>query len=235
LERVEEAGGQERPRRRASRDRIYPAALRQREQDRGLTAEELRRAHLRAKILHQIDDSYLKTYEDHLRAVEAHLFKTLRRTGHPVTRRSGNKRYTFWRHEKGDRLLVKVGWLGGRKSRRERPVQPFVEELAARLRGRGACRLCGAWFDRNGTRKKFCTPEHAAKFRKQTWRQRRAQDARDATGADESARLIERNEALRRASERTARALNRRRQRARKKRRAALLNAGTGAGAGTNG
>jgi hypothetical protein len=58
---VGEAGARERPRRRASRDRIYPAALRQREQDRGLTDDELRRAHLRAKILRQIDESYLKT------------------------------------------------------------------------------------------------------------------------------------------------------------------------------
>ena len=186
-----------------------------------LAAKHVAVNRLRGKIRERLDAPYaVLAYDDHLGRFETDLVKRLRRTGHPLNLVSRNKRYTFWWHEKGNRLIVKVSWRGGRQSRRKRLMQPIIEDLAARLRGRGACRLCGAWFERNGTRKKFCSPAHAARWRKLTWRERKKRAAweqgRDARRAA-SACLIERNEELRRLSAKTHRAaLGRRRAKAEK-------------------
>ena len=99
-----------------------PACLRAAERAKAVAQERaavrLARERLSKRICERLDAPYAgMSYDDFLGKFEAALIKTTMRTGEPVTYRSGNKRYTFWWHVPGKRLLVKVGWLGGRKSR----------------------------------------------------------------------------------------------------------------------
>lgn len=85
-------------------------------QSRPLSETDIAHARPRAAIRERLEAPYAgRDYQDELRRQENDLVALMRGTGHPVNLRSRNKRYTFWLHEKGDRLLVKVGWLGGRQ------------------------------------------------------------------------------------------------------------------------
>src|SRR5438445_6006060 len=202
-----------------------PACLRAAERAKAVAQERaavrLARERLSKRICERLDAPYAgMSYDDFLGKFEAALIKTTMRSGEPVTYRSRNKRYTFWWHLLGKRLLVKVGWLGGRKSRRVRLVKPDVEALAARMAGRGACRLCGASFDRNGTRRKFCSDAHAARHRKLTWQKRKQwvknAEERQAKWA-EGQRMLARIDARQQQDDRARRAAARRRRRERKR------------------
>ncbi len=198
-----------------------PPCLRAFARAQAIAEDRAARGRLAERIRDRLDAPYARmSYDDYLRKFEARLIKTTVRTGEPVTYRSGNKRYTFWWHVPGKRLLVKVGWLGGRKSRRVRLVKPDVEALAARMRGRGACRLCGARIERKGTRRKFCSDAHAARHRKLTWRQRKQwvkNEAARAAQYAEGQRLLARVDALQEQGDRARRAAARRRRRERKR------------------
>lgn len=82
---------------------------------------------------------------------------------------SRGRRYTFYWHRKGKRLAVKVGGLAYE-------TKPVIEALAAKLSATRTCPDCGAAVSRRG-KQRFCTPAHAARYRKQQWaRRQRALD-----------------------------------------------------------
>jgi hypothetical protein len=77
---------------------------------------------------------------------------------------SRGRRYTFWWHRKGGRLLVKVGGLSYE-------AKPAIEALARKLADVRVCPDCGTAFARRG-RQRYCSAAHAARSRKRRWTRR---------------------------------------------------------------
>src|SRR5438105_3533962 len=114
--------------------------------------------------------------------LERHLAqKTMR--GAVVNLTSGGRVHSFYWLRRGKRLAVKV-------HPRPRHAQlPVVEALAAKLREVWSCPECGKVFQRRG-KQKFCTPVHAAKFRKARWVRAQERKQRIDTKRDEILRQL---------------------------------------------
>ena len=108
---------------------------------------------------------------------------------------SSGRKYSFYWHRKGNCLAVSV------RSRLREKVRPVVEALAEELRQYRVCPLCGTSFPRGGKRR-FCSPQHAARYRKRRWAKRRRLAKEEAHRAELATRAAALGEAAAKAERR---------------------------------
>lgn len=142
-------------------------------------------------------------------AYKAAVFEAIKLGTSQVRVRSRGRKYTFYWFRRGKHMAVKVG------PKPNLPSYPSVEALATELereqRAAWKCKFCGVGFQRVGKRE-YCSDAHATKARKQRWTDKHKaevleaqDDAERLRQRVESARLIARNEQLRRKRKPTLR------------------------------